>query len=244
MKNKFLFIIVILLYNSVLSQTRHAVYGIRYGNYVKKTYNFNNANSSNLNKVALSLLKGLNKENEGIQFDLFFNKKESIFKLQNKLHVNESSLTTVAVSGTKGVFYNNFKERLRQVNSYGNLFIIKYHMLDNKKWKLLDENKKIGEYNCYKALTSYSIDGEKFNVEAWFTPEITARFGPKGFNNLPGLIIELTIINRTKVTFYLKTLELVTSNIKIQKPKKGKLVTKEEYDNIGKNLMRKMRNEN
>jgi len=244
MKNTFIFVVLLFISSNIMfSQNGHAVYGIKYADYVKMNYNFNKANSD-INKMARSLLKGLNKENESIQFDLFFNKKESIFQLQNKLNIDNENSTTIAVSNSKGVFYNNSKERLRQVNSYGSTFIVKYNVINEDNWNLLSENRKIGKYNCFKALNSYNIDGETFEVEAWYTPEIPLKYGPKGFYNLPGLIIELTITNRTKITYFLKTIQIKSSKVKIKKPKKGKKISKKEYDEIGKKLMMKMRNEN
>jgi GLPGLI family protein len=67
-------------------------------------------------------------------------------------------------------------------------------------WVLHQESKLIGSYLCYKATNTKVVDGQNgkiFNhpVIAWFCPEIPLQFGPIGYGNLPGLIIELQVRN-------------------------------------------------
>ena len=54
-------------------------------------------------------------------------------------------------------------------------------------WKLTNEKKKIGEYECQKATCSF---GGR-NYEAWFAPDIPVSDGPWKFNGLPGLVLEV-----------------------------------------------------
>lgn len=53
-------------------------------------------------------------------------------------------------------------------------------------WKLLSESKKIGDYNCQKAIGTFR--GREYTV--WFTPDIPVSHGPWKLRGLPGLIIE------------------------------------------------------
>ena len=66
-------------------------------------------------------------------------------------------------------------------------------------WKLHEDTKKIDGYLCYKATNVYKVEyGEKvFNhpVVAWFCPELPYQYGPNGYGNLPGLILELQVRN-------------------------------------------------
>ncbi|MGB0983790.1 MAG: GLPGLI family protein, partial [Saprospiraceae bacterium] len=67
------------------------------------------------------------------------------------------------------------------------------------------------------------------NIVAWFTTQIPVSVGPKGFDQLPGLVIQVEIGGQdnliTAETINLKSLEKGT----IKKPKGGKEVTQEEY---------------
>lgn len=53
-------------------------------------------------------------------------------------------------------------------------------------WKLTGETKKIHDFSCVKATTSY----RGRNWIAWFTPEIAVPYGPWKLHGLPGLILE------------------------------------------------------
>lgn len=64
------------------------------------------------------------------------------------------------------------------------------------EWEITNQTKKIGKYNCRQAKITeklYSREGHFFNknVIAWFTPEIPVSFGPKNYNGLPGLILQI-----------------------------------------------------
>lgn len=54
-------------------------------------------------------------------------------------------------------------------------------------WKLIDETKKIQNYNCQKAIVKFG------NREwtAWFTTELPFQDGPNLFRKLPGLIVAI-----------------------------------------------------
>ncbi len=55
------------------------------------------------------------------------------------------------------------------------------------KWVLQKETKKIGNFSCQKATTTF----RGRNYIAWFAKEIPVPFGPWKFKNLPGLILEI-----------------------------------------------------
>lgn len=57
----------------------------------------------------------------------------------------------------------------------------------NWNWKILEETKKIGTFNCQKA--SIEFRGRKYF--AWFTLDVPVSFGPWKFKELPGLILEI-----------------------------------------------------
>lgn len=66
-------------------------------------------------------------------------------------------------------------------------------------WALTNETKLIDNYLCYKATNIYKVEyGAKvFNhpVTAWYCPALPYSYGPIGYGNLPGLILELQVRN-------------------------------------------------
>ncbi|WP_458629312.1 GLPGLI family protein [Winogradskyella sp. PC D3.3] len=53
---------------------------------------------------------------------------------------------------------------------------------------MTEESKVINGYTCYLA-TIDKLNDKK--VKAWYTPDIPVKHGPRGFNGLSGLIMEI-----------------------------------------------------
>jgi GLPGLI family protein len=96
-------------------------------------------------------------------------------------------------------------------------------------WEISKEKKVIGNYVCYKAITKKVTINSKGSftrdIIAWFTTELPFYFGPKGYGGLPGLILEL---DDRVIKYTLHSINYV-NNLKLSKPKDGKLVTKKEF---------------
>ncbi len=106
------------------------------------------------------------------------------------------------------------------------------------QWKILGEAKQIAGLVCQKAATMVDTT----EVIAWFCPSIPVPAGPNGFGQLPGLILEIAVDERTTITA--ESVELKAMNIDdFEQPKGGKVVTKDEYDVIVKEKMEEMRAE-
>lgn len=80
---------------------------------------------------------------------------------------------------------------------------------------------------------------EEIEVTAWYTPQIPVSNGPGEYGGLPGLIMELNVYRTTilcsKIILNPKDAE------KIQAPKKGTKVTREEYTKIVKEKTEELR---
>ncbi|MBM6500674.1 GLPGLI family protein [Flavobacterium macrobrachii] len=100
-----------------------------------------------------------------------------------------------------------------------------------KDWKITTETKTIDNYLCYKAIYEYDYLARDKKIKtriitAWFAPNLPFSYGPKNYNGLPGLILEL---QDWDTTFLATKIELFDKEIKIDFPK-GKTITQEEYE--------------
>ncbi|RKS01558.1 GLPGLI family protein [Flavobacterium sp. 102] len=204
------------------------------------------------------------------QFSLTFNKAESLYEEEKKLDKPESNSDGISVSmsfSSAGSKYLNIKEKNSVVEEeiFGKEFLI-VEPLVQPDWKLIDETKKIGDYNCFKAELVIPVsekqtqDYEDFLkreekkpalfkmskpedkvVTVWYTPEIPVSFGPDNYWGLPGLILEVNdgtnILLCSKVTLSNK------EKAKIKVPNTGEKVTQKKFDEIRKKKEDSMKNE-
>lgn len=193
-------------------------------------------------------------------YNLSFNKEASIYKEEESLatpQVGNSSGMQIMVVGSGGgsdVLYKNTKENrfTDQKDTMGKLFLVKDEM-EKIDWKLENENKFIGEYQCFKAtytkmvpkpmeMSSFSVNEEKDNKEvlkpemiertvtAWYTPQVSVNSGPAMYQGLPGLILE---IHDGKLSIVCSKIVLnPEKELNIEEPTKGKEINQAEYDEI------------
>lgn len=168
---------------------------------------------------------------------LNFSKTESVFFKSKKLNNPNKTKSVVDILLGNNRYYVDLKEKkvLNQKEFMGDYFLIKSKPLE---WKLTQEKKKIGEYNCYKATSTRIIENSvgtfKKEVIAWYTPEISASFGPKNYVSLPGLILE---ISDGDLLFKAQKIELnPKKKIVIKKPTKGKKMDEKDFEQLMKKL--------
>jgi len=109
--------------------------------------------------------------------------------------------------------------------------------IEKYKWKLTGEQEIILGYPCQKA--TYRKDSTH-NFIAWFTPQIPVASGPQGISGLPGMILKLDMDDGRMVTeaTLVEFKKLEEGIIKV--PKKGKKVSKEEFEKIQEEKMNEM----
>ncbi len=182
------------------------------------------------------------------QKSLFFNEKESLYtdaagqKAPDDVDVNSGDgdgdmQLKVKMQRPENKKYRDLEggKSIESQEFFGRFFLISEEP-KKLKWKVATEQKTIAGYACQKAV----LQDTTRKVEAWFTSAIPVAIGPGEFGDLPGLILELSIAggDRTVVAdkVDLKKLDAKT----IEKPTKGKAVTREEFKKIRDEKMKEM----
>lgn len=204
------------------SQKDYKTIRVTYGKYLKSLQDKTDSKPRQLKDLYYVLLS--NKYEARCEFD----KVLDIDGFSNERFINKG--------GGKGVHYRNIKtkERFHQKELGGKYFIISEN-IDKYDWEITDKKKVISGYTCYKAQVTYEFYvesmGKHFSntIIVWFTPDIPLRFGPMGYDGVPGLVLEA----QTGGYYYIANkIEFLEKEIKIKRPSKGTAVTAEEYDEI------------
>ncbi len=177
------------------------------------------------------------------QYQLDFTQEESIFKKLAKLDKPAPKAGGISISmsvvGDEEILYKNIKENklINETELYGKPFLIQDN-IEARNWQLSKESKTIGEYICFKATylpnpnsnVESDNDSDQKEIIAWYTPQIPVKNGPKDYEGLPGLILEIQdgnlIFLCTKIVLNPDEAVIIT------KPTKGKKVSQKEFTAI------------
>ncbi len=182
----------------------------------------------------------LHKQGEDVTFILSFTKNKSFFEIASTLENDVSPLGKSWAENVvaTGRYYTDLKENAvyKQTDIYGEKVIIKSET-NSQDWELTDESKFIGKYKTFKAVKNKTVENSvgtfNFEIVAWYCPQLPGQFGPKEFNGLPGLILEL---KDTHFTFHATEIEIMEQEKIEMKPFKGKTYTEKEYDDLVKGI--------
>jgi GLPGLI family protein len=171
-------------------------------------------------------------------FTLEFNSFASRFIFNNYLEVNSDNakfnesikhLASLIFTSDFNYYWDRNSNRVI-LEKRGGVLIQKVY--EKKDWEITTESRTIGAYLCYKAIYSKNFIGrdgknKSIPITAWFAPSLPYSYGPKDYNGLPGIIIEL----QERKTIYSAT----AINLNKEKPlkivfPKGKTITEEEYN--------------
>lgn len=176
---------------------------------------------------------------ESFEFELFFDKTKSIYRLVDNINFDDQSIEYQITRGLSNeLYYKDLlkKEKIKQTTALDELFNI-VKSFEQYKWVVSSETKVIDGYTCYKATCHYEEydDNRKmslsFNPVVWFAPSLPYSFGPMGLDGLPGLVLEGTFNGR--VYFYATSIDLNDKTLtKIERPVHGKYVTEEEFRKV------------
>lgn len=160
-----------------------------------------------------------------------------------------------------GDLYKNLAEaKSIQVSEIGGRNFLITDSIRQQPWKLDAETKTILGYTCHKATrklmqaapmmrrivmggdeaktdtTTQAGKGREVDVVAWYADELLSPTGPENYGQLPGVILELNVDNGA--TVYTAREVKKTVDIKeLKEPKKGKLVTRQEFMKMMSDMM-------
>ena len=180
-------------------------------------------------KKELKTMRKIISESKKSEVVLKFEATQAISSVSKRMKVNEEKNGTDFVysrAGRDKRFVTNLIANscnMQECKVLEKCYLIQQPKLD---WKLTQETKLIGGYLCYKAI-NISSNNKKKKPIAWYTPNISASFGPKQYFGLPGLILEL---EEAAVIFKAKEITLNPKNKIVFEIIDGIKITKEAYN--------------
>lgn len=173
---------------------------------------------------------------------LFFNENMSLY--ENK--ANDEDETMSMNSGHANVMIKmaepenkvftdlESKKQIEQREFMTRTFLIEGE--NTQTWKMTGNQKMVLDFPCQEAV----VEKDSISYSAWFTPVIPVSAGPSKYGGLPGLILAVessdgkSSIKATSIDF--NELEKDVP----EKPKKGRKVTREEFEKIVEEKMKEM----
>lgn len=190
-------------------------------------------NKEVLKSKVVSSFNGVDDALTRLTYILLVKEHKSNFYLESGLDFNQKSARIArAIAGNNEFFKDESSNNIiKKVDFSSKIYFVKLDSVP--QWKLLNEQKTINGYTCFKAKRVKVLRLKKkdpsYSVEAWYCPAIPIRNGPKEFGNLPGLIMEL---QDDKITYLATKIELSNDlNVKL-KEVNSKLISETEFYKI------------
>lgn len=223
MKKCILLCLVLLCISEVSSQSEKLLV-----NYKTKTaYSVEKSLTEEEKKVSwkVEYARKMKRDIESLEYSLKIDNNKSEFELIEKLKFSDYETNSMASVDQGHRYYVDHEQFIERLNFSGEEFLI-VEKAKGFKWKLKNESKEILGFTCYKA--TYEKTGEfGIKIDAWYAPELPFPFGPKGYNGLPGLILE--IVQNDLLTNTASSIDF-SEDIVVIKPTKGKVITRAEFD--------------
>lgn len=204
--------------------------------------------SSDSKKIDPDLQKAINEAmTEPKYYTLRLTATESEFRKEEKID-NSQPKDGIKISismGGESTIYKNFEEDI-YLNSrpLGNKDFLVKDSLKVYQWKISRDSKEVSGYEVRKAEFSDSTQ----NVTAWYAPALPFKNGPQMYQGLPGLILELQVErikpNKKKgmtSVFSAYSIEIDKNPSVIERPKKGKEISEEDFKKASREQFEKMK---
>lgn len=179
---------------------------------------------------------------QSVSTSLFFTENESLYKDKEAgegttdiRHEENGMDMQIKVMRPENKFYRDLENgRIVESREFMGRFFLIDEEAARQQWKLSGEQKTILGYPCQKAV----LQDTSRSVQAWFSPQIPVSIGPGEFADLPGMILELSNGDRSVVATKIELKAVPKDGI--EKPTKGKAVTKAEFKKIVDEKMKEM----
>lgn len=142
--------------------------------------------------------------NKSIQLPIPSNQKIVPEKVAVSDHVIQERIVIYAKYKTPFLLKDYEKDKIFKTDVVGFKQYYLTDTLQKMEWLITSDHRKIANYNCTKALTTFR--GRKY--EAWYTDDIPINIGPWKFDGLPGVIVKVNDLEK------IFNFELVTINLK------------------------------
>lgn len=170
------------------------------------------------------------------QMVLYFTPEASLYQLNTEQQEEETA--TAEMEGASVMvkmvrpdnkYYADLGNQnlIEQRDFMSRIFLIE-NSIDASGWKITGNQKTILGYPCQEAL----LTRDSSSVVAWFTPAIPVGTGPGRYLGLPGLVLAVDIDNGNRTITATSVEPGPVTREQLVKPKGGKKVTSEEYDQI------------
>lgn len=242
-KLSYLFIFLLLTsftYTSPKQKINRIIYKIGFAEKLDLTKDLDKDAKDKKDQMLYNYMSSMEKSMTEVEFELLFNQKIGVYKTAD--NVKEQNIGYKLASmffGGESIYTYDIQQQqvIMQANMTGQVIDVAYPTYN---WEITNETKKIGDYTCYKATTSYQEfsyfkeprDTVDIKLEAWFTPEIAAPYGPMHYQGLPGLVL-MAQASGAKIYIYADRIEL---NKKSKKPitfsKSEKQLPLNEYNKL------------
>ncbi len=162
-----------------------------------------------------------------------------------------------------GDLYKNFTQaKSIQTSELGGKNFLIVDSIQKQPWKLSAETKEILGFTCHKASRKINLpvpvirtmtisgggetkkdttlpatpQGKEVDVIAWYAESMISPVGPENYGQLPGVILVLDVDNGRTVYTATEVKKSVEAK-ELKEPKKGKVVTRVEYQKMMAELM-------
>jgi GLPGLI family protein len=196
----------------------------------------------------LKQMRGMIPETRTTQMELYFKDDVSLYKPSEDDEPQQGSGgMSFRMGGAMGETYKNLatEQLVEQKEMFGKKFLIE-DTLKVQRWKLGTDAMTILGYKCMKATMTDSVrmrgdSMTKRNITAWFTEDVPLVMGPGLYGSLPGLVLAVDV-NNGQMTSVAKKVEFKkVKDEDIAAPSKGEKLTRKEFDEKVKEMMKKQR---
>jgi GLPGLI family protein len=197
----------------------------------------------------LKQMGGMIPETRSTQMELYFKDDVSLYKPSedDEPQSGGGGGMVFRMGGAMGETYKNLatEKLVEQKEMFGKKFLIE-DTLKVQGWKLGKDEMKILGYKCMKAtmVDSVRMRGDsmtKRNITAWFTEDIPMAMGPGLYGSLPGLVLAVDVNNGQQTTVAKKVEFKKVKEEDIKMPSKGDKMTRKEFDEKLREMMKKQR---